>query len=486
MTDSAQATSTSDAAGAVTADHAAMADPSAVEQLRASVRGAVLRPGDTGYEEARRVWNGMIDRRPALIVRCSGTADVIAAVAFARDQGRPVAVRGGGHNVSGNAVIDGGVVIDLSPMNGVRVDPERKVARVGGGATLGDLDHETQAFGLAVPVGVVSRTGIGGLSLHGGMGFLLRKHGLSSDNLLAADVVTADGRLLVVDEQNHPELLWALRGGGGNFGVVTSLEFRLHPVGPEAWMAMVLYPVAEAQRVLEFFRDFVPRAPDELMLIAIFWSAPHEEPIPEEHRGAPVIVLAGCHCGPFEQGEQAIQPLRELATPVADLSGPLPFQAAQQLFDPEYPDGRRYYWKSSYLGGLEDEALQVLIEHAARRPSPLSSIDLWALGGAFGRVAPEATAFGRRDAPFLLGIEANWEDAADDEANVGWARGLYREMQRFSGGGVYLNFPGFAEEGEALLRSSFGGNYERLQAIKAKYDPENVFRHHLNIPPSPA
>ncbi len=479
VTGSAQAIS--EAQTVVTTDYAAVAGLAAVEQLRASVRGSVLQPNQVGYEEARRVWNGMIDRRPALIVQCSGTADVIADVNFAREQDLPVAVRGGGHNVSGNAVIDGGVVIDLSRMRSVRVDPERRTARVQGGARLGDIDHETQAFGLATPLGLMSVTGVAGLTLHGGMGFLMRNYGLTADNLVAADVVTADGRLLVADAHHHPDLLWALRGGGGNFGVVTSFEFRLHPVGPEVWMGIVMYPVEKAPEVLGSLRDFMAQAPDELSVFASFWSAPHEEPVPEEYRGAPALIVGGCYCGPLEQGERTIQPLREADTPFADLSGPMPFLVAQQLFDPEYPEGRRYYWKSTYLRELGDGAITALAENAARRPSPLTSLDLLALGGAFGRVPSDAAAFAERGAAYLVAIESNWDDPADDEANIAWARETARDLQRFSSGGTYLNFPGFGEEGEALIRASYGANYERLQAIKAKYDPENFFRHNFNI-----
>jgi FAD/FMN-containing dehydrogenase len=466
---------------AITTNTGAVLTQATLDELRGNLRGEIVRPGDESYEEARKVWNGMIDRRPALIVRCSGAADVVAAVRFAREHSLPVAVRGGGHNVSGSAVCDGGMVIDLSRMNGVRADPVRRVARVAAGARLGDIDHETQVSGLAMPVGVVSATGIAGLALHGGMGFLTRKYGLTSDNLVAADLVTPDGRLLVVDEHQHPDLFWALRGGGGNFGVVTSFEFRLHPVGPDVAFGMVFYPADKAPLVLRFFREYMAQAPDELMAIAIFWNAPADESMPEAYRAAPVIVIAACYAGPVQEGERAIQPLREIDAPVADLSGPMPYLAAQKLFDPDYPNGRRYYWKSLYLSNLGDEAIRALAEHAARRPSPISSLDVWALGGAFGRVSPEATAFGRRDAAYLLGIEANWDDPAGDQANVAWAREVFRDMQRFSSGGSYLNFPGFAEEGEDLLKKAYGANYARLQSVKAQYDPENVLRHNLNI-----
>jgi hypothetical protein len=459
-------------------------DSDELNSLKSSLRGNVILPGDAEYHAARKVWNGMIDKYPALIVRCSRTADVITTVKFALKNKLPVSVRGGGHNVSGSALCDNGVVIDLSPMRNVYVDASKKTVRVEGGATLGDIDQATQAFGLAVPVGVVSKTGIGGLSLHGGMGFLTRKYGLTSDNLIAAEVVSAEGDLIKTDMKNHPDLLWALQGGGGNFGVVTSFEFRAHPVGPDVWMAIVMYPVEKAQKVLQFYRKLNQESPDELNGIAIFWNAPTEEPIPEEHRGAPVIVLAACYSGPIENGEHAIKPLREIDTPVADLSSRMPYLSAQTLFDPEYPDGRRYYWKSIYLNNLNDDVIQVLTKHAAQRPSSITSLDVWSLGGAFARMKSEDTAFAHRDAPFLIGIESNWDDASEDEANIGWSREVFRDLQRFSPGGTYLNFPGFAEEGEELLKKSYNGNYERLQKIKAKYDPENFFRSNFNIRPA--
>ena len=422
----------------------------------------------------------MIDKRPAAIVRCRGAADVVAALQWASEHGLPVSVRCGGHNVSGIALCEG-LVIDLSLMNDVRVDPDLRRVRASGGATLGDIDHEAQAFGLAVPVGVVSKTGIGGLALHGGMGFLTRKFGLSCDNLVGADVVTADGRVLVVNEHAHPDLFWALRGGGGNFGVVTSFEFQAHAVGPQVSMAVVFYPIEAAPRVLNTFRDFVSTAPDEVSAIAVLWSAGHGEPFPADAQGRPVVAIAACFAGAVDAGEAVFRPLRQIATPIVDLSGPFPYRAAQQLFDPEYPSGRRYYWKSIYIDRLDDEVIQRLVAQAARRPSPLSSIDVWALGGAFGRVDPSATAFGRRTAPFLIGIEGNWDEPEADQANVAWARAVYDDMQSCSSGGVYLNFPGLGEEGEALVRDSYAGNYSRLQSIKAKYDPANLFRSTFNI-----
>jgi FAD/FMN-containing dehydrogenase len=453
-----------------------------IAELRSRLRGTIVTPGDEAYDGARRIWNGMIDRHPAAIARCTGASDVMAAVRFARERQLPIAVRCGGHNVAGNSVCDGGLVIDLSGMRSVRVDRARSTVRVGGGALLGDIDHETQAFGLAVPLGAVSATGVGGLSLHGGLGLLTRKYGLSADNLVSADVVTANGELITADETQHADVLWALRGGGGNFGVVTSFEFRLHPVGPDVYFMLTFYAAADGRRVLERFRDFMATAPDELMAIAIFWNAPEGEPIPEPHRGAPVLVLVGCWSGALEEGDAATRPLREITTPIVDLSGPMPFVAAQQLFDHDYPSGGRYYWKSLHLPELGDDVVDFVTEIAADRPTPHSTVEVWALGGAMGRVAPEATAFYQRESRWLLAIEANAHDAATDEANIAWVRRRFEEARRFSPGGTYFNFAGFLEEGEEMLARSFGGNYDRIREVKAKYDPENVFRHNLRVP----
>lgn len=456
--------------------------PEKIDQLRRDFRGTILQPNDEGYDGARRIWNGMIDKRPALIARCTGPADVMAAIRFARDGELPIAVRAGGHNVAGSSICDDGLVVDLAGMRGVRVDLRRSVVRVGGGALLGDIDHETQPFGLAAPIGLVSETGIGGLSLHGGFGALTRKYGLTADNLVSADVVTADGNLITADDDNHPDLLWALKGGGGNYGVVTSFEFRLHPVGPEVYFLLTFYPAADAAAVLESFRSFMLEAPDELMAIAINWNAPDGEPIPNEHRGSPVMVVVGCWCGPLDEGERATQPLREIATPIVDASRPMRFADVQQFFDPDYPKGLRYYWKSLYLDELSDDMIRLACAAGADRPTPMSTVEVWALGGAMGRVLPEATAFYHRQAPFLFTIEANAEDPATDEANIAWVRHWHNEAARFSRGGTYFNFGGFWEGGEQLLAQSFGANYPRIRQVKARYDPEDVFRQNLRIP----
>jgi FAD/FMN-containing dehydrogenase len=455
-----------------------------LEALQLAVRGEVLGQGDPGYDEACRLWNGMIERRPAVIVRCANASDVIAAVTFAREQELPLAVRGGGHNVAGNALCDGGVVVDLSRMRGVRVDLDANTVRAEGGSTLGDVDHATLAHGLGVPFGIVSRTGIAGLTLHGGLGFLTRRLGLSCDTLIGADVVTADGRLLHVGGDKHSDLLWGLRGGGGNFGAVTSLEYRLSEVGPDVFMVITLYPAEESTECLQAFRDVMSGAPEELTAISVFWNAPQEEPVPEGWQGKPVLIVGGCWSGSLDQGEDATRALRELTTPVVDMSGPMPFVQAQQLFDPEYPDGRRYYWKSLYLDRIDEAAAETLRRSAEARPSELSSIDVWALGGALRREPDGGSAYARREDPFLVGIEANWDSPSDDEANITWARDLYRDLGQFSSGGTYLNFPGFVEEGDDLLRASYGDSYARLQEVKAKYDPDNLFRSNFNIPSS--
>lgn len=455
------------------------------QDLAGRLRGRAVRPTDTDYDQVRAVWNGMIDKRPSVIVRCAGTSDVIEAVRCARRWGAPVAVRGGGHNASGAAVCDDGLVIDLTPMRGVRVDPVAGTVRAAGGVTIGDLDRETQVFGLAVPMGVVTATGIAGLTLGGGLGWLRRKHGLSCDNLISADVVTADGR--VVAAESDPELMWALKGGGGNFGVVTSFEFRAHPVGPEVFFAQVIHSGEDARSVLRAYREWAATAPDEISSFAILWHAPRDEAIPAEHHGAPIVVFAAMHSGAPQQGEAALQPLRAIGTPIADLSAPAPYLEVQRFFDEDYPaQVMRYYWKSRYLSGLPDELIDVLVELNEASPSPHSTLDIWQLGGVFARVGAQDTAFGDRSAPFLLGIESNWEDPADDGACIGWARRVHAALEPFSTGAEYLNFPGLYEEADRTVRDTFGANLDRLAAVKRRYDPDNLFRRTHNIRPSQA
>jgi len=454
-----------------------------LDALAERLRGSLIRPTDEAYEQARRVWNGMIDRRPALIARCRGAADVMHTVNFARENDLLLSIRAGGHNVSGAAIAEGGLVIDVSEMRSVHVFPERRIARVEAGARLGDLDHETAPFGLAAPVGVVSKTGVAGLTLHGGAGWLMRKHGLSIDNLEAVEIVLADGRPVRADRNQHPDLFWALRGGGGNFGVVTAFEFRLHPVGPQVWMSVPIYPLKRAQEVMGACREYMAGAPEDLMVLGVFWSTPAVPEVPAEHHGKPAIILLGCYSGPPEKAEQALDPLRRIAPPLADLSAPLPWTEAQQFLDADYPEGLFYYWKSIYLDRFDAEVISVLTEHTERRPSAESSIDVWFLGGAASRVPAEETAFVQRRAPIMIGIEANFHHREEAEANIAWARALHRDLQRFSSGGNYLNFPGFVEEKGDLLRGAYGPNLERLQQVKARYDPKNLFPGLLNIAP---
>ena len=457
----------------------------AVAAFAAGFGGAVIGPDDPDYDGARAVWNGMIDRYPALIARPRGVADVIAAVNFARDRGLPLAVRGGGHNVAGSAVRDGALVIDLSGMRGVRVDPDARTVRAEGGATWGDVDRETQVFGLAAPGGVVSDTGIAGLTLGGGFGWLSRKYGMSIDNLLSADVVTADGELVVASEDSHPDLFWAVRGGGGNFGVVTSFEYRLHEVGPEVAMCFAWYPADRAADVLRSYREEMDEAPDEVSAIAFYAWVPELEEFPESSWGDPAMVVAAVHAGDPETGERELRPLRELAEPIADLSGALPFVDLQRLLDEDYPHGRRYYWKSTTLSELSDAAIDRIVAHSEKAPSKLSTVDVWYGGGAITAVDPDATAYRHRDAPYLLNPEANWDDPADDEANVAWVRGFVADMREFSGGGLYTNFAGFGESEEGdLARRAYGGNYDRLRAVKERYDPGDLFGGNLRVAPA--
>jgi FAD/FMN-containing dehydrogenase len=456
----------------------------AAEEFEAKLRGELLRPGDDGYEDARWVWNGMIDRNPALIVRAAEVADVIDSVKFAHENGLLLAVRGGGHNVAGTALADGALVVDLSAMKGIRVDPEARTVRAEGGVTIGELDHETQEYALATPMGVVSETGIAGLTLGGGLGHLRRKHGLSSDNLLSVDVVTADGKLLTASESENPDLFWGIRGGGGNFGVVTSFEYRLHPVGPEVMFCFVFYPGEQAREILLYCEEYTSRAPDEVSSIGILGRISRAETFPERWHGHPFVAVLAVYSGEAEEGERALAPLRELGEPIADFSGPIPYTEVQRVLDEDYPNGHRYYWKSTNLGGLGDAEIDRLIAHARSAPSDESTIDVWYQGGAMGRVGASETAFGDRSAPILIGVEANWEHFRDDAANVAWARECVEDLSRFSGGGAYLNFPGFLEEGEQQLRDAFGGNYERLTELKREYDPENLFRVNQNIEPA--
>jgi FAD/FMN-containing dehydrogenase len=454
--------------------------------LAARLRGRVVTPASRDYDAMRRVWNGLIDRRPHLIVMCAGVADVVAAVEFAREHELRVSVRGGGHNVAGTAIADGGIVIDLSLMRGVRVDPERRTVWAQGGCTWGDVDRETQPFGLAVPGGVVSETGIAGLTLSGGYSGQRRAHGMSIDNLVACELVTADGRYLRAGEDEHPDLFWALRGGGGNFGVVTAFEYRAHPLGPDVYLAQTFYPLEQAKEVLTGWRDAIDGAPDEVTSDAAFWAFPALPEIPEEMHGVRFVVVQARYAGPADEGEKVLRPLRELGTPLLDASRVDPYLALQSAFDAFVPSGRRYYWKGLYLNGLDDAAIDLITEHSLAKPSSDTLVMLRQLGGAMGRVPAEATAFGDRSAPFHLSIDSTWDAPEGDAGNISWTRAFWSDAQRFSSGQVYFNFAGLLEEGEAAVRSSFGRNYERLVDVKTAYDPDNVFRLNPNIAPRSA
>ena len=446
-----------------------MLNDAAIARFQANLRGDLIQPSDARYEEARKVFNGMIDRRPALIVRCAAVADVIAAVKLARETNTVVAVRGGGHGVAGNAVCDDGLVIDLSAMKRVRVNPGNRTARAEGGTTWGDFDRETQAFGLATTGGIVPSTGIAGLTLGGGIGYLNRKHGLACDNLLSAEVVTADGRLLRASTEENTDLFWGLRGGGGNFGVVTSLEYQTHPVGP-VLAGEVIYPLDQAKEVLRFYRDWSAAAPDEVRADATLLSGPE----------GPALDVILCYCGAIEEGEKVLRPMRSCGSPLTDSVAPVPYATVQNLLTEIFQPGRLHYWKAGFVQALSDEAIEALVDFfAANVPGFFAAIAIEHLGGAVSRVGPQDTAFGHRDAQHSLLVLRMWPDPADSEKNIDWARRCYRTAEPFLKAGVYVNYLG--DEGEARVRAAYGVNYERLRAIKNKYDPTNFFRLNQNI-----
>lgn len=457
-------------------------DSETIQSFAERLRGPLLRPGDEGYDDARTVWNGMIDREPALIARCAGPADVIASVNFAREHDLLVAVKGGGHNAAGHAVCEDGLMIDLSPMNSVRVDPDARTARVEPGVTLGELDHETQAFGLATSTGQVSMTGIAGLALGGGWGWLSRTHGLTIDNLRSVDIVTADGELLHASEDENENLFWGIRGGGGNFGAVTSFEFQLHEVGPEVLAGLIVHSFEEAADLLRFHRAFTAEAPDELCCYAAIIGAPPAPFLPKEVHGTTVVVFALCYSGPIEEGKQAVQPLRTVGDPIADLIEPMPFTAVQQMFDADYEPGARNYWKTQLVDPLPDEAIDIVVERADPLPTPETKIVLEHLGGAIARVDPDATAFRHRDAAFSFNIFPRWTNPEEDEAHISWAREFMGAVAPFATDGVGVNF--LSQEGDERVKAAYGDNYDRLVDLKNKYDPENLFRMNQNIPPT--
>ena len=453
-----------------------------IADLARRFRGELIRRDDPTYDGARRVWNGMIDRNPALIARCAGVADVLAAVRFARERELVVAVRGGGHNVAGTAVCDDGIVIDLSPMKAMRVDPVARTARAQPGLLWGEFDHETQPFGLATPGGIVTHTGVSGLTLGGGLGWLMRRYGLTCDNLLSADVVTADGELVRASAEENADLFWGLRGGGGNFGIVTSFEYRLHPVGPTVLAGVILHPAAKAREVLEFYRDYIASAPDELMTIVVLRMAPPAPFFPEEIHGQPVVIIAVCYAGPVKEGERVVAPLRRFGEPLADLIQPTPYVSHQAMLDAGVPHGLNYYWKSEYLPPLSDALITTLTEYAWRLATPASYSAIFHMGGAVGREDPEGSAFEDRRATHAMTIDAVWSEPAASGACIAWTRDFWEAVRPHSTGRVYVNFLG--AEGPDRVRMAYGAaKYERLRALKRKYDPTNFFRMNQNIVP---
>ncbi len=467
-----------------TAQHSTPPIPSDVlAKLRAEIRGSVALPGDQEYDQWRGIWNAMIDRRPALIVRAAGAADVIQAVHFARNQKLQLAIRGGGHNIAGNAVCTDGLMLDLSAMKSVRIDAKKRTARVEPGVTLGEFDREAQAFGLATPTGINSTTGIAGLTLGGGFGWLSRRFGLTADNLLSADVVTADGQLLSVSEHEHSDLFWALRGGGGNFGVVTSFKFRLHEVGQEVLAGLLVYPLSDAKSVLQGYRQVMANAPDELSCWFVTRKAPPLPFLPSHVHGTEVLVLAACYSGDLSKGQAAVAPLRALGTPIADVIGKAPYAAWQTAFDPLLAPGARNYWKSHNFTTLSDAAIDMVLAAVTQLPSAECEIFCGHLGGAINRISAEATAYPHRDVEFVMNVHTRWRDSAEDAKCISWARELFDLLRPESTGCVYVNFMP-EDEAERVRLGAYGPNYSRLALVKAKYDPHNFFRLNQNIRPS--
>jgi len=447
-----------------------------IAALEQDLRGTIFLPSAEGYDQTRRIWNGMIDRRPAIIVRCAGAADVVSAVNFGRDHDMLIAVRGGGHNVAGNAVCDGGLMIDLSLMRDVHAEPDDRRARAGGGATWGDFDAETQLFGLATTGGLISDTGVAGLTLGGGIGWLTPSYGLACDNLISVDIVTAEGQRVKACATDNADLFWGLKGGGGNFGIATSFEFQLYPVGPLLFAGIVFYPLESAQEVLVHFCDFMAQSPDELGGLAGFTTTPD---------GQPVLALVGVYNGDVLDGEAALKPLREFRQPLLDTFAPTSYRKIQTLFDAGAPPGLRYYWKSSFLKSLPEDAIAAVIEQAQKRPSLKSKIFLEFLGGSFSRVPKEATVFDHRDSPFNLLIIGAWQDTDQDEINRAWTRDTWQAMQPFASEGVYVNYLGTErDEGSNRIQEAYGpGKFKKLLDLKKKYDPANLFRMNQNIQP---
>ena len=449
---------------------------------KSRLRGPVLGPGDAGYEDSRTVWNSMIDRRPALVARCLGTADVIECVRFARDNNLLLSMKGGGHNIAGLAVADGALMLDMSLMRGVWVDAKARVARAQAGCVLGDVDRETQLHGLASVLGFVSLTGITGLTLGGGIGYLTRRWGWTSDTVVGMDLVTADGKLVRASSEENDDLFWGLRGGGGNFGVVTGIDYELHPVGPEIVGGIVAWPASEAPRVLELYRTLAEETPPELTMVALMRPAPPAPWLPKERHGTPIVAILACHTGDPADGEKAVSVLKSFGTPIGDILTRRPYLQMQSLLDATQPKGRRYYWKSEYLPRIEPDLVDRVMNHASKIRSPHSAVILFQLGGALNRIGQEHSAAGNRDARYVLNIAGAWERPEDDEANIAWARDAWSDMRRHSTGGTYINFL-TEDDGAERTEAALGGALDRLARIKSRWDPENVFRTNRNIKP---
>lgn len=453
-----------------------------IAALKEGVQGSVIVPDDAAYEEARQVWNAMVDKHPAAIVRCATTPDVVHAVNFARNHSLPLAVRGGGHNIAGSAVCDDGIVIDLSQMKAAQVDAGARRISIEGGATLADFDAATQAHGLATPLGINSTTGVAGLTLGGGFGWLSRSYGMTIDNLESAEVVTAAGEVVQASATENPDLFWALRGGSGNFGVVTRFDFRLHRVGPDVLAGLIVYPFAEAKRVLQQYREFMETAPDDLSVWVVLRKAPPLPFLPANVHGQKVVVLALLYTGDPEQGQSLIAPLHAFGTPAGAHVGVMPYVDWQKAFDPLLTPGARNYWKSHNFSALQDGLFDAVIEYIGTLPSPQCEIFFGAIGGATTRPAPDSAAYGHRDARFVMNVHGRWDDAADDERGIRWARDFFKASAPFASGGVYVNFL-TADEGDRV-KAAYGQNYERLAQVKRQYDPANLFSTNQNIKPA--
>lgn len=458
-----------------------MLEHTTIQQFSKSLKTPLILPADPEYDSARAVWNGMIDKRPAMIAMCTSVDDIVKCVNFARNNKMLVSIKGGGHSVAGKAVCNDGLMINLSEMKSVVVDSVGKTVTVQSGATIGDLDRETQKYGLATPVGIVSKTGIAGLTLGGGIGYLGRKYGLTLDNLISVNLVTASGEFVIASEKENPDLFWALRGGGGNFGVVTSFEFKLYKVGPEVMVAQVFYPIENAKEVLKYYREFTKNASDDLACYALVVRVPPVDPFPQEFQGKTAIAIVACHSGSLENGKSELKPLEDFGNPILRVIVPMPFLALQTNFDPGVPNGMRYYWKAHYMDKISDDAIDIFVDYTKELPGALSIVGFEPLGGAINKIKEDATAFPQRSASYVLGIWSGWIEPHDDEKIINWNRELHAKMKPYASDGVYSNYLDHDDVNQ--VNSAFGTNYKRLQEVKRKYDPDNFFRINHNIVP---